>query len=421
MKELCVYGEDIKSIEGIQYFKSLVSLNFTDTSVNDLSPLAELKDLEMLTISSKSKIDFAPLSFLKKLELLYIYDMPITDLLCFSDLKNLKSLSLSQTLIEDFSPVPSLSNLYGLFIVTDHQIDDKSLGKWENLKLLVVSWESMSFDRIPVGKDFSKVAPFDVSQISNLIKLETITIEYPKLVNYESLSNLENLKWLKLSSMDKLNLAFISELPGLQIIELSNPGISDLKPLASLENLEIIKIGRNNLENISPLFDMKNLKDVSIALKSDCGDVIKEQLKNLQKQNIKAKRQFPGNQNSLTVLALGSSQLAFRDKNPDKNFGTWDELMKSKYIKEGWTRETIMDGYSLVIFEVIPSEKNEAGEIVKNSTFKIVAVPSDPSSELDIYAIDETWELKVWIGDDSIWDINNIDLSNENLWVSADF
>jgi hypothetical protein len=414
---LFVHNGDIKNIEGIQNFKSLVSLHFSKNPINDLSPVAELKNLEELIFTEMSKIDLSPLANLEKLEDIQIFAMPITDLSSFSELENLKFLTLWETKITDFSPVPSLSNLKELYIDTDRNIDNKSLSKWENLESLKISWD---YGMIPEDEDFSKVAPLDVSQLSNLKKLKEIVIRYPKLINYESLSSLGNLKHLNLSYVDELNLAFISEMHGLETIELSNPEISDLKPLSGLENLESIRIERNNLEDISPLFDMKNLKEVSIALNPDSGDVIKDQLKNLENKNIKARRLYLSSVSTLTLRALGSSELAYQDQNPDKNFGTWDEMMENEYIQQGYTRETIIDGYNLVVFEATPSVKNEIGEIVKESTFKIVAVPLDTSSGLEIYAIDESQQPKVWIGDGSQWDIRNIDLNNQDLWVPVD-
>lgn len=397
IEHLFVSGEDVKSIEGIQNFTSLDTLFLFNLPVIDLSPATGLKNLQNLTVSEKS----------------------VTDLSCLSELKNLKSLSLWDTQIEDFSPLMSLANLLELNIETDRNIDTESLGDLKNLESLTISWGYGDFDIFPEDEDFDMDKPLDVRHISNLSKLKEIYIDYPKLVNYESLSNLKYLKTLRLSSRDKLNLSFLSEMHSLEALELNNSEISDLKPLAGLDNLESIRIEKNNLTDISPLFDMKGLTEVSIALNSDSGDVIKDQLKSLEQRNVKAKELYLSN-SILTLRALGSSELAFQDENPEKNFGTWDQMWESEYIQQGYTTENIIDDYKIVVFEITPSEKNEAGEIIKEATFKIVAVPLDPSSGLEIYAIDESQIPKVWIGDDSQWDINNIDLKNQDQWMLLD-
>ena len=419
-KSLSLYDDDIKSIEGIQNYKSIHTLSLYHTQITDLTPLKDLKHLEIIDITSNAVIDLSPLANLEKIYWLTISDMPIEDLSPFSDLANLESLCLMNTKIVNFNPVPSLLKIKGLIIFTRQIVDSESIGKWINLEMLSISllnFDMMDIEETPEDKDFSNMMPFDLNHFSELIKLEALSINYPKLVNYKEISKLKNLKWLTLSSMDTVDLAFLSGLDNLEEIELDIPGISDLKPLSGLDNLQSIRIEKNNLDDISPLFDLKNLKDVSIVFKPGSEDVIKDQLERLKKHGVDAKRGFLDTSCVLTLRALGSSQLAFWDENPEKNYGTWDELVESGYIREGWTRETMIDDYTIAVFEVTPSQKDEAGNIIKESTFRFVAVPSDLNS-YRIYAIDESQTPKVWIGNESEWDINKLDLSDEDLWMS---
>ncbi len=370
--DLYIQGQNIKSIEGIQIFSSLRSVCISETQVTDLSPLA--------------------------------------------DLNNLESLELVNTNIEDFSHMPDLLNLKRLFIITDREMDIGSLSKLKNLNFLNITFKEMNIFDIPEEDDLNKVMPLDLNQVSKLTELEVIILEYPKLANYNSLAKLKKLRWIKLSSDDPIDLAFVSEMKRLERIDLSNPSICDLTPLSGLVNLEKITIKRNSLKDVSPLLNMMNLKEVSIVLNEDSSDKISNQLAILNNKGIKTKKTFLDSPCTLTLLCLAISQKHFRDKNPDNNYGEWDELVESEYIKATWTRETIAEAYNIVIFDITPSEKNEEGEITKESTFRIVAVPKVQSNELNIFAIDESQVLKVWIGNESEWDINGIDLNNLDLW-----
>jgi hypothetical protein len=368
---LDISGANIASIEGIQNFSSLRSVSIDETQVTDLSPLAVLDNLE--------------------------------------------TLSLINTNIDDFSNMPGLLNLENLFIITSHEIDISSLQKLNNLKSLNITWKEMNLFDFLKENDVNQAQPLDLSQVSKLTELEALIIEYPKLANYGSLAKLKKLIWLKLYSYDSIDLAFVKEMKGLVIIELSNPEINDLTPLSGLENLENITIKRNSLKDISPLLHMDSLKEVSIVI-NDNGDIIRDQLSLLSEKGIKTKRKILNSYCTMTLRVLGISQNYFRDKNPDNNFGTWDELVKGGFVRDEWTPETIIEDYRFVIFEVTPSVKNQKGEITKESTFRIVAAPKVETSELDILAIDESQVLKVWIGNEYEWDVDNIDLNNPDLW-----
>ena len=60
----------LHSILGVDYFASVVTVNFTFTSVSDLTPLASLTNLEWLYLDVTPVNDLTPLSGLKNLNVI---------------------------------------------------------------------------------------------------------------------------------------------------------------------------------------------------------------------------------------------------------------------------------------------------------------------------------------------------------------
>ena len=81
-------------------------MNFVDTQVSDVSPLAELKNLEFL----------------------YLNDTKVSDLSLLAELKNLTHLWLGNTQVSDLSPLAELKNLEFLYLnglqVSDEQVQE---------------------------------------------------------------------------------------------------------------------------------------------------------------------------------------------------------------------------------------------------------------------------------------------------------
>jgi hypothetical protein len=109
------------------------------------------------------------------------------------------------------------------------------------------------------------------------------------------------------------------------------------------------------------------------------------------------------NRCKLTLRALGSCQLAYADQNRNKDFGTWRSLQKSEYIEKGYTRATIIEGYSISAFRACVSSRVD-GKSQGDSRFDIVAVPNQPNVHgLRTFGICEEQTPLVWIGRDSWW------------------
>lgn len=123
----------------------------------------------------------------------------------------------------------------------------------------------------------------------------------------------------------------------------------------------------------------------------------------------------------LTLRSLGTAQFAFADDpdNPLDNYGTWDELVTAEYIQSGYTKENIIDFYTVELFDAKPAVLDEFGDIIERSSFTIVAIPMhDPAQRygLRTFAISDDQITRVWIGESSSFDLNAISISNQKMW-----
>jgi Leucine-rich repeat (LRR) protein len=110
------YNEDIQVLK---FCKDLVYLDLGHGNrIDDVSVLAQLKNLRVLIVSMNKIKDFSPLAELKELECLEIFQNPLADISPVAALPKLKYLNCSSTLFEDITPLLGLKNLEMLWFIS---------------------------------------------------------------------------------------------------------------------------------------------------------------------------------------------------------------------------------------------------------------------------------------------------------------
>lgn len=158
---------------------------FDGTKVNDLSPLAELKNLELLLLNKGDHVtDLTPLEELKNLRWLKLQGIQDCDLAPLAKLSNLMDLDLRRTKVTDLSPLAQLQNLNSLNLNGTQVSDFSPLAKMKNLKTLQLMGTNLS----------------DLSPIAELKNLEVLYLVDTQLSDLSPLAELNNLKVLQLDS-----------------------------------------------------------------------------------------------------------------------------------------------------------------------------------------------------------------------------
>jgi hypothetical protein len=98
----------------------------------------------------------------------------------------------------------------------------------------------------------------DISSLSGLANLITVSLNSNQISDISSLSGLANLIHLRLYSNQISDISSLSGLTNLTYLLLSGNQISDISPISGLENLTTLTIG-NQISDISPLSGLMNL------------------------------------------------------------------------------------------------------------------------------------------------------------------
>jgi len=152
----------------------LIKLFLLNQNLQDLSPLQELNDLELLYLSDSLIEDLNCLKGLKRLITLYLLKNNISNLTPLQELKELKALYLRTNNITDFSPLINLKKLRGLSL-SDNQIDDLSPLRELN-QLIYLNLESNQIDDLSPLKELNQLTflSLESNQIDDLLPLKNL-------------------------------------------------------------------------------------------------------------------------------------------------------------------------------------------------------------------------------------------------------
>lgn len=219
--------------------------------------LAKNKQIFNIVLTSRGEFKFEEknIDFIKNYSN-YINSLSITtyqniDYSAIHHLTNLNEIAIeilaadSQEL--DFIHFPKLEKL-----TFDWRKKTKNLDKLYNLKELLIS----------------KYKKENLSEFSELSKLETLFVWQSSIENLEGGDNLSSVKRLSLYGDRKLSsLKGIEKFKNLTILEIDGcKSIGSINEICSLENLEILKIDNcGDIESLKPIQHLKKLKELSFA------------------------------------------------------------------------------------------------------------------------------------------------------------
>ena len=209
----------VSSLSGLEYCKNLNYLYMNFQNISDISPLATLTKLKVLSLNQTHLIkDISPLT----------------------DLTELEDLDISCNLIQDISPLANLTQLKKLDMQYNENIKDisvlKNLIQLEDLRM-------------------AEASIMDLTSLQNLTKLETLWFCDCGLEDISPLSHLTNIITLKLADGNIVDISPLAKMVKLEWVALELNKISDLSPLQNLTKLKYIRLWNNQIQNIKPLVD----------------------------------------------------------------------------------------------------------------------------------------------------------------------
>ena len=257
------YNEDVLDLSPLANLTQINSLELYCCDSLDITPLEKLTQLNSLIIGScKSLIDIAPLEKLTQLNSLKLSDCKsLIDITPLRKLTQLNSLDLSCCeSLSDITPLEKLTQLNSLCILDcKFLLDITPLKALKQLKALNLS-QCKSLSDITPLKNLTQLNSLDLSysdSLSDITPLEKLTqLDSLTLSDCKSLSNITPLE--KLTQLNSLDLSYCKSL-------------SDITPLKNLTQITSLNLsGCESLFNIMPL---ENLKKVSWIILNDCTSI----------------------------------------------------------------------------------------------------------------------------------------------------
>ena len=233
LTDLFALNSDISDLTGLESATNLIALflgaqyveaegrNVNSNSVSDLSPLAELTNLEFLILDSNTISDISAVAGLTNLESLVLDSNTISDISAVAGLTNLTFLNLRDNSISDISPVAGLTNLTFL------------------------------------GLGSNTIS--DISPVAGLTNLTDLSLGSNTISDISPVAGLTNLTFLILGDNTISDISAIAGLTNLTGLILGDNTISDISAVAGLTNLRFLLLADNSIVDLSPLVENMGL------------------------------------------------------------------------------------------------------------------------------------------------------------------
>lgn len=198
--------------------------------------------------------DLTRVSRLRPLKALHITcNLGVTDLSPLAELSELESLVLRCDDVADLRPLARLTKLEVLHIHNGHKVTDLSpLAALQGLRLLSIQGaESLT----------------DLGPLARLPDLRVLVVEGPKVGDLAPLARLARLTWLGLRGCARVaDLRPVARMPHLAYLDLAQcPAVADLGPLADLTDLEHLDLhGAAEVTDVAPLARLTRLRHLDL-------------------------------------------------------------------------------------------------------------------------------------------------------------
>ena len=199
--------EGVESLEDLQHFTYLETLNISNMGTLDLSPVATLKSLKTLNISD--------------------CEISQTSLKAIGNVHSLTSLTMTGCGLSTVAP------LEGLTALTHLNLTDNTLR--------------------------------NITVFSGYSKLQELRMADNVITDLDALSGLKQLTYLDITNNSVQSLKPIHSLTGLQTLMANNNAISDVDGISAMSGLNILQLGQNGLLDMSPIAGCTALTELDIS------------------------------------------------------------------------------------------------------------------------------------------------------------
>lgn len=269
LKQLRIVGNGLEDfLKSSLNLSSLESLEICYSQLTDITFLKSVPNLYHLDLSNNEINSINGVQTLNMLKTLNLGNNKIGDAYHISNLVNLTSLDIRNNPIQDTMVLKSLTKLENLAFTSTSSTD---YGFMENMKNL----KHLDAGNYNGSKQYFGSEGRDISAISNLSELETLSLQGAGIRDASSLSNLKNIVKLNISFNDlyQEDIDIIGTLKNIENLSIeSTNGSLDIGPLAQLNKIKYINLSNNygikNIESLKTLESLNILSASRIGLRS---------------------------------------------------------------------------------------------------------------------------------------------------------
>lgn len=253
-------SDNIKSLEGLEYFINLEKLNLRGNNIADITPLMNLEKLRELDLSCNFIRNIEPLNNLQNLEKLDVSWNGLSDVSFLEKLTHLKEFLLGRAII--FAPVDYIMN----------NISDISVIK-DMKNLETVDLDGLDIKELDVLKEMRKLKKLvlannrisSIDCLKDCVELEYLDIRNNQLKDITPLERLIMLEYLYLSENGIDNIDALKNLTELKELNLNNNFTHSVEALIGITKLRKLMLDNNKLEEISALANMTSLEELTLT------------------------------------------------------------------------------------------------------------------------------------------------------------
>jgi hypothetical protein len=253
----------------------LDSINLSGYSnLRDLEPLRKLPKLKIIDANATSIQDLMPLFQHKEITYLDISDTKIKSLAAIRDLKKIKVIKANNTPLEniDYYALPGLQELHANN-TNVHDATAREFLKRNPACLLIYKskeleywWNSLSYEWKEIFNN--QVGTEDkpnAADLHLLVEKESIQIKNASITNLNGLNEFFRLKELRVTGTAMTSITPLSHLTSLKILQFAGSPLREIDSLFMLSELEELDISNTPLDDIYPIWRLKNLKSLNCS------------------------------------------------------------------------------------------------------------------------------------------------------------
>jgi Leucine-rich repeat (LRR) protein len=217
MTQLTPQGIGALTAAGVQNLTSATWIDLRSNSITDLSPFADLPNLQTLVLASNGITNVGPLAGITTLQTLGLFSNTISDIGPLGALSNLRVLTIQNNSIVDISVITSLPQLEDLYLYGNSITNIAALASLNDPRLIRI-------DGLPIS---------DLSPISSIT----------------------NLNWLGIDDFGLTDLSLVAPITTLGDISVRNNSLTDISALLSKTLRGVYLSGNPLLSDISALLN----------------------------------------------------------------------------------------------------------------------------------------------------------------------